>query len=73
MVVTGGNRQVYQQDYESIYSLVADYTVFVLVLMIAFVMGCYMRHDDAKEAFLNRHTDRIIHTWHSYNLPNLNW
>ena len=38
-VVAVGNKHVYQRNYQNIYTLVVDFNIYILFLIIAFVRG----------------------------------
>lgn len=71
-VVAGGNRQVYQRNYENIYAPVIAFWICLLNIIFAFLFGWFLRHVDVKATFMNGKIDRAIYLRHPYNLPNSN-
>lgn len=69
-VVAGGNRQVFNRDYNNVYAPVINFIIWLLTMLIAFNQNWSVMHVDVKAAFLNGEIDRDIYVYFPYNVPN---
>lgn len=68
-VVAGGNLQIQGQDFDTVFSPVADFTLVLFTLCLCLSKGWVARHIDVKAAFLNGDVDRDIYVRHPFNVP----
>lgn len=69
-IVSGGHRQVYERDYDTFYAPVVSFVNFLLIIIIAFALGWFMRHVDVITAFPNGDIDRELYIKFPYNVRN---
>lgn len=68
-VVAGGNFQIQERDFDTVWGPADDFTLVLLTLRMSLSCGWNARQVDVKDAFLKSDVEREIDVWHPYNVP----